>query len=108
MRCRVWSPAGGAASGWGGAAPAGWLVGVVVGGGGGGGPPGGGGGGGGVTALCSDYRVQSLHCAITITGEWQPARCWWCARQLSNFPASRLVGVVAGGGGCVCVGTAKP
>ena len=56
----------------------------------------------------SDYRVQSLHCAITITGGWQPARCWWCARQLSDFPAFRLLGIVAGGGGCACVGTAKP
>ena len=27
----------------------------------------------------------------------------WCDRQLSDFPASRLVGVVVGaGGGCVC------
>lgn len=55
-----------------------------------------------VTALCSDCRVQLLHCAITIIGGWQPARCWWCARQLSNFPtcqlsnfpASRLVGLL--------------
>lgn len=56
----------------------------------------------------SDYKVQSLHCAITITGGRQPARYWWCAHQLSDFPTSRLVGVVAGGGGCACWGTAKP
>lgn len=55
-----------------------------------------------VTALCSHCKVQLLHCAITITGGWQPARYWWCARQLSNFPtcqlsnfpASRLVGLL--------------
>lgn len=70
VRCWVWSPAGGAASGWG--------VGA------------------------GDCIVQLLHCAITIIGGWQPARCWWCARQLSNFPtcqlsnfpASRLVGLL--------------
>ena len=43
----------------------------------------------------SDCRVQSLHCAITISGGWQPARCWWCARQLSNIPTFRLLGLLA-------------
>ena len=42
-----------------------------------------------------DCRVQSLHCAITISGGWQPARCWWCARQLSNIPTFRLLGLLA-------------
>ena len=64
----------------------------------------------------SDCKVQSLHCAITITGRWQPARCWWHARRLSDFPVSRLVGflaswlvgVVAGaGGGCVWGGCSE-
>lgn len=68
------------------------------------------------TSRSSDCKVQSLHCAITITGGWQPARYWWCARQLSGFPtfqlldlsASWFVSVATGGGDCVCVGTAKP
>lgn len=35
----------------------------------------------------SDCKVQSLHCAITITGGRQPARYWWCAHRLSDFSA---------------------
>lgn len=42
-----------------------------------------------------DCIVQSLHCAITITGGWQPARYWWCASQLSNFPTFRLLDLLA-------------
>lgn len=63
-----------------------------------------------MTALCSDCRMQSLHCAITIIGGRQPARD---GGVLANFPTFRLLdlsacwffGVVAdAGGGYVCAG----
>lgn len=53
-----------------------------------------------MTALCSDCRMQSLHCAITIIGGRQPARdggvlANFPTFQLSDFSTCRLAGSLA-------------